>query len=273
MNPCDTEVYAKGVGVLVLGSAPSSAVVDAWVDRVREEVQLELPAAKVDWHLFCGRDVVRCLPTDPHTISVVVKAIQKLLPDLAKAYEAEQVAKGRTGHDVYELGWYWPDDALAIVDPAALAKKERAREEQRRQDDQTIEGYTARTEYLVEADGFAKQELWARWHDRYKVPWKDFGMGTSREIGRIDKRPVCVTVFWSQIGREKVVGFWHATSQVVDYVMIEEWLKKEFPRVGARCTADAMNFHNIMHSIQDATGEQLMPEGERGWHCQTCRCR
>ena len=127
------------------------------------------------------------------------------------------------------------------------------------------------TEYLVEADSFAQQALWERWHDRYGVPWEQVGRGWGGTVGHIDKRPVAVMVFFAHIGG-KLVGFWECTSQVADYVMAEEWLKETFPNVKRQTNAD--NFGNLLHDIADATGVETLIKNPPSLHpCPTCKRR
>ena len=73
-----------------------------------------------------------------------------------------------------------------------------------------------------------------------KRPWKQEGMGFLLTVGLMDDRPICVTFSFAVIS-EKRICFWEATSQLVDYVVVENWLKEKFP--GVRRT-NAMNFHN-----------------------------
>lgn len=50
----------------------------------------------------------------------------------------------------------------------------------------------------------------------------------------------------------QLVAFYNATSQLVDYVLVEEWARQAFPKA-EHC--DATNFHNAMHAVRRANGE------------------
>jgi hypothetical protein len=96
---------------------------------------------------------------------------------------------------------------------------------------------------VVEADSFAQQMLWERWNER--IEWESESLGHGLHIGKVDDRPVYVSFSYAKIKGETVV-FWYATSQVVDYKMIEDWIK---PKTHSYSTStDAMNFGNaIIH--------------------------
>jgi len=117
-----------------------------------------------------------------------------------------------------------------------------------------LEEKIAKTEHLVEADSFASTCLWERWAvdaDRSGTPserrlsWKEHSRGIGLEVGRLDDRPVMVTLFWNTIGGA-LVCFYHSDSQVVDRRMVEGFLRERFPDVPIR---DALNFHNVVLDI------------------------
>ena len=81
-----------------------------------------------------------------------------------------------------------------------------------------------------------------------KLDWIQVNPGHWEQIGTLDKRPVCVSVFWARIDGY-LVGFWDATSQVVDYEMVKVWLKKTFP--DDVYMTDATNFYNAIHHIRE----------------------
>jgi hypothetical protein len=116
------------------------------------------------------------------------------------------------------------------------------------------------TEYLVEATSNESHHIWQEWslqakHSNEKVnkhynherfPWEQ-GKGFCEQIGTLDKRPVIITIFWNRINGHQI-GFWSMDSQVCDYKMAKEWLKKTFPGISS---TDAGNFHNVIRIIQD----------------------
>lgn len=107
--------------------------------------------------------------------------------------------------------------------------------------------YFRRAEYLVEISSFERQSLWSKYHNDYT--WEDNNMGFNRQIGIIDDRPICVTFYLHKINGLNVL-FYEATSQLVDWKMIEDYLDvvcnlKEF-KSNRRARIDASNFHNVI---------------------------
>ncbi len=128
--------------------------------------------------------------------------------------------------------------------------------------DRRIEDLCSRAEYLVEADDFARAELWSRWHDHRGLPWEQVSVWLQEQVGTLDEMPVCVHAGFAII-EHFVVAFWSMPSMVTDSRMAEPWLEKMFPKVsrgrrgqGSR-TADAFNFHNIVHDIEERTRRTL----------------
>ena|SRR5581483_3409967 len=123
------------------------------------------------------------------------------------------------------------------------------------------------TEYVVEADSYAMQSLWERWstealhkHKDFNfINWRQDSMGSCVHIGDLDKRPVVVTFFWAKLNGHLVV-FWEATSEVVDYKMVEEWLGKYCnpQHNDRRSRCDANNFHHVIEYINDCHAEELL---------------
>ncbi len=80
--------------------------------------------------------------------------------------------------------------------------------------------------------------------------WKENLSGIWRNIGSIADRPVCVSLRTAEINGAKIL-FWHPTSPMVDYDLIEAWLKRVLPKTAIRDDnhlkrTDAMNFCNIV---------------------------
>jgi hypothetical protein len=117
------------------------------------------------------------------------------------------------------------------------------------------------TEYLIEANSNESHYIWRDWalqakysnervnshynHERF--PWEQLGMGYCKQIGKLDKRPVMITIFWNRINGH-LIGFWTMDSQVCDYKMAEKWLDKTFPGVPR---TDATNCGHALRVIQD----------------------
>lgn len=92
------------------------------------------------------------------------------------------------------------------------------------------------TKLIVEANSYERMTLWDKWVD--KTEWQQHLQGRLVTVGAYRNRAVCVSLVWATI-RGKAVCFLEATSELVDWKMIDAWLKKEFPGVRK---VDAMNF-------------------------------
>jgi hypothetical protein len=126
----------------------------------------------------------------------------------------------------------------------------------------TAESRLAETIFIVEATSFEQHCLWAETSStsdcRRFAPRKWEQMhGWLVTVGRLDKRPICVSMTWNRIDGQLVM-FWHPTSQVVDMVQIEKWFDKHFNGKWDKGTrnarTDAMNFHHCLHAIDELNG-------------------
>jgi len=100
------------------------------------------------------------------------------------------------------------------------------------------------TKLIVEANSYERVTLWERWVD--KTEWQEHRQGRLVTVGAYRNRPVCVSLVWAAI-RGKAVCFLEATSELVDWKMIDAWLKKEFPGVRK---VDAMNFGSELNYVK-----------------------
>lgn len=109
-----------------------------------------------------------------------------------------------------------------------------------------------RIQFFVEADSFAQQSLWEKFHK--KIEWEQDLSGFGMTLGQIKKRPIFVSFSFAKIGG-KYVCFYNATSQLVDHKMIEDYLEKNYPIKydggSRRAMTDANNFHNCYHFCQE----------------------
>lgn len=107
-------------------------------------------------------------------------------------------------------------------------------------------------------------EQFTFWQDYFRKPkykesavksWEQEGSGYLITIGEIDNRPICINVWWEWLEGYRVM-FYEATSQVVDYVIVDNWIEhwtlKSMRYDGgyrwAHC--DSSNFHHCIHAIQ-----------------------
>lgn len=92
----------------------------------------------------------------------------------------------------------------------------------------------------VEATHDEKSHLWALYTKELNKRWKENNSGILETVGYLDDRPVCISLSTAVVDGHKIL-FWHATSQVVDHVLIDEWLKLNTPDNRTNAT----NFHSI----------------------------
>jgi len=101
----------------------------------------------------------------------------------------------------------------------------------------------AETFYRVEATTYEVLAIIGRYDDCYR--WKQDCRGTSEIVGWLDSRPINITCQWYEI-HDRLVMFWEATSELVDYKLIEGWFAEHCP-----CpSTNAMNFHNCILEIE-----------------------
>ena len=109
-----------------------------------------------------------------------------------------------------------------------------------------FEQMLSNTKYAVEANSFETSSIYTNFviGGRLKdgISWKQVSLGTGVVVGHIDNRPIFVSLLWNYIHGELVL-FWEATSVVVDYAVVEDWLDKNLASDLKK--SDAMNFHNI----------------------------
>jgi hypothetical protein len=116
--------------------------------------------------------------------------------------------------------------------------------------------------FVVEADDFAQQALWERWHK--KLSWQPSTRGEMIQIGLLSDRPVVITLFIHTLQGHKVL-FYSATSQVVDHKMVEEWFDEhccpKWDNGTRTARTDANNFHHVINHLDSLThvtrGDQI----------------
>lgn len=118
------------------------------------------------------------------------------------------------------------------------------------------------TKYAVEANSFETSALYTNFviggRARDTSSWKQINLGTVATIGHIGSRPICISLFWNRIYGELVL-FWDATSEVVDYKLIKDWLDSHLAS-GAKMR-DSGNFHNIVDACYNSSLIRKTQEG------------
>ena len=103
------------------------------------------------------------------------------------------------------------------------------------QEGDSIESRLAETDYLVEATSNEWFSLWDRWCEKSRhhwepvfKEWEQLG-GWLTSIGEINDRPIAIELNWTKLDGFLVCN-WEATSQLVDYVMINKWITENYGR-------------------------------------------
>lgn len=109
---------------------------------------------------------------------------------------------------------------------------------------------------VVEATSYETSCLWREYHEDRKEPWIQGYGGYLQTIGELNGRPVVISLFVNTV-RGCPILFMEPTSQVVDHVMINDWLKANLPAKALKGDGkyvnkvDAGNFHNVFPRATD----------------------
>lgn len=122
---------------------------------------------------------------------------------------------------------------------------------------ETLEQFLAGVSGVVEANTFERHSLWLE-NDRLGAKgrkWEENLRGYIEYVRWVQGRPICVSMFKATIDGQSIL-FWDATSQLVDYAIIEDWLEKVIPKTarderGRINKTDAMNFCNVLHRAKE----------------------
>lgn len=85
------------------------------------------------------------------------------------------------------------------------------------------------------------------------VHWEQVGMGYHHKIGEINDRPIYLDLSFAYINDKKVL-FYECTSHLVDYEMVENWLKEKFQLIHDEtrwCKTNAANFHICVNRLAE----------------------
>lgn len=103
---------------------------------------------------------------------------------------------------------------------------------------------------IVEANSFETLELWKYWHQEKGYTWVQNNSGWLVHVGDLADKEVWISPLAHIVNGKKIL-FVEATSSVVDWEMIDEYLKKHVPSAikenGYLRKESAMNFHCLVH--------------------------
>lgn len=117
---------------------------------------------------------------------------------------------------------------------------------------ETLEDVYKDVHGIVEANSFESLELWKYWHQEKGYTWVQNNHGWLVKVGEIIKgKEVWISPVAHIVNGRKIL-FVDATSSVVDWNMIEDYLKENVPSAVTRNKIylnkeNAMNFHCLVH--------------------------
>lgn len=127
--------------------------------------------------------------------------------------------------------------------------------------------------FVVEATHHEQQQLWVNHYyeprpDARKVQkWEQVMTSWLGTIGELDNRPVVVQCSWAILEGYRVL-FYETTSQVVDYTMVDKWIRHFSESIlwdgSRRAHTNASNFHHCLQAIR-ALVEEKGPGKDTPW--------
>lgn len=102
---------------------------------------------------------------------------------------------------------------------------------------------------IVESTSFESMCLWEKWHQQRGHTWVASTSGPLITVGYLDGKPVGIAPLVHEVNGKKIM-FVEPTSLVVDWGMIDDWLRENVPnaRKGDFLNKQrAMNFHCLIH--------------------------
>jgi hypothetical protein len=117
-----------------------------------------------------------------------------------------------------------------------------------------FESNLKRTVFVVTANSYEVLELWKDFKDEFGFEQEP--MGYSERVGTCARMPVVIYCRWMRLNG-LLIMFIEATSQVVDWRLIDKWLDKNCnPKwdQGSRIArTDAMNFGHVLQHVRALT--------------------
>lgn len=102
---------------------------------------------------------------------------------------------------------------------------------------------------IVEATNYESLCLWKEYHKEKGYTWVQQTSGSLVTVGEFGDMPVCIAPLVHIVDGKKIM-FVEATSIVVHWLIIEEWLKNNVPSAvrddGYLNKQNAMNFFNLL---------------------------
>lgn len=113
-----------------------------------------------------------------------------------------------------------------------------------------VASFIAGASGLVEATTNERHQIWSRNNASNICTWVENNSGYGVQVGSLAGRPVCISINKAKLDGQDVI-FWHATSEAVDYRLINGWWERNAPDTardgfGNIRTADASNWTHVL---------------------------
>lgn len=235
-----------------------------------------------DYNTVLSAQILLCLPclgeragekisSSSDQLGGFVPAIPTELPDAKGKIPKNESYWGYTSVPDWGVKW-WHELPPALAQSAQiLSQKLETREEtQARKETESKAFQDRNTERIKQACyvvyGMEAFDFWTKWQGI--VPCTPLSEGFSETIGRINKRPICVSVYFYS-WNEKLVAFVNPTSTLVDWDMIHSWISKSFPCAAIGYTCNAVNSGQVISHVDPMWSKR--PDAKRLFDQRT-RC-
>lgn len=121
----------------------------------------------------------------------------------------------------------WQTAAVLALDAAGKA---RAPKKMKKRKDEEMVRFLDGVAGVITATREEMQGIWARNKEYGLRTWESNNSGLSECVGWIEDRPIYITL-WTNIIEGHKILFVDATSQLVDWAMIDEWIALNLPDV------------------------------------------
>lgn len=220
----------------------------AWSPVLLKEVEF-MPLREVETDHTCAYHAF-VKPTIAEVLAQVPDDIDELANAFYIDFDSVYYYPSGGGHRLKTVfGIISPEDAADLDEPEDEADKPRVRRKLDDEMERFLDGVVA----VVDATSNEQFLLWEKYHHTRGVPWESSRFGLGQCVGRLDDRPVCISLCTAEVQGRKLL-FVDATSEVVDHLMIDKWLYDCLPdtafrngdRQGYLNRTDAGNFFNVL---------------------------
>ena len=119
----------------------------------------------------------------------------------------------------------WQTAAVLALDAAAKA---RAPKKMKKREDEEMVRFLEGVAGVIPATREEQSYIYSKNKEYGHRTWSDNNSGLGECLGYIDDRPIYITLWTALIDGHKIL-FVDATSQLVDWAMVDEWIKLNVP--------------------------------------------